>query len=142
MKHYNSAAPPIQNCICAACNFSLPACNVTHSPPLPPLNPLKSSMVGPRRLCGHILAVAVTHNALLNMLPNQAAKPCVHIGFEVANRMKSKEHYEQHKKKVTVVFIVLFLQIFVIELYAADVSKKFLADQFADNDLLSVLFGK
>ena len=76
------------------------------------------------------------------MLPNQAAKPCVHIGFEVANRMKSKEHYEQHKKKVTVVFIVLFLQIFVIELYAADVSKKFLADQFADNDLLSVLFGK
>ena len=55
-------------------------------------------MVGPWRFCGHILAVAVTHSALLNMLPNQAAKPRVHIGFEVADRMKSNEHYEQHKK--------------------------------------------
>ena len=45
-------------------------------------------------------AVTVTHNALLNMLPNQAARPCgVHIGFEVADRMKSNEHYEQHKIK-------------------------------------------
>ena len=70
-------------------------------PPPPILNPLKSKVQwsAPWRLCGHILAVAVTHNALLNMLPNQAAKPCVHIGFEVADRMKSNEHYEQHKIK-------------------------------------------
>ena len=71
------------------------------NPPPPILTPLKikSSMVGPWRLFWTYFAVAVTHNALLNMLPNQAAKPCVHIGFEVADRMKSNEHYEQHKIK-------------------------------------------
>ena len=76
------------------------------------------------------------------MLPNQAAKPCVHIGFEVANRMKSKEHYEQHKKERNSCFHRTFLQLFVMELYAADALKKFFADQSVNKDLLFDLFGK
>ena len=73
------------------------------------------------------MAVAVQHNAL-NMLPIQAAKPCKQIGFGV--------------KSVTVVFIVLFLQVFVFNLYVVDVVKKRSADLPVLKDLLFDLFGK
>ena len=63
----------------------------------------RTNAIWHKRLCGHILAVAVQHNAL-NMLPIQAAKSCTHIGFGVANRTKNNEQL----KSVTVVFIVLF----------------------------------
>ena len=70
------------------------------------------------------------------MLPNQAAKPCVHIGFEVANRMKSKEHYEQHKKERNSCFHRTFLQLFVIVLYVCESRKKLYPDQSLDKDLI------
>lgn len=84
------------------------------------------------------MAVAVQHNAL-NMLPIQAAKPSMHIGFGVANRTKNNEQL----KKVTVVFIVLFfLQMFVFDLYFLDVVKKRNADLPVVEDLFFDLFGK
>ena len=73
------------------------------------------------------------------MLPIQAAKPCMHIGFGVANRIKNNEQL----KKVTVVFIVLFfLQMFVFGLYFVDVVKKGTADLPVVEDLFFDLFGK
>ena len=73
------------------------------------------------------------------MLPIQAAKPCMHIGFGVANRIKNNEQL----KKVTVVFIVLFfLQMFVLDLYFVDVVKKRNADLPVVEDLFFDLFGK
>ena len=73
------------------------------------------------------------------MLPIQAAKPCMHIGFGVANRIKNNEQL----KKVTVVFIVLcFLQMFVFDLYFFDVMKKRKADLPVVEDLFFDLFGK
>ena len=85
-----------------------------------------------------VLAVAVQHNAL-NMLPIQAAKPHMHIGFGVANRMKNNGQL----KSVTVVFIVLFfLQMFVFDLYYVDVVKNKYADLPVVKDLFFDLFGK
>ena len=73
------------------------------------------------------------------MLPIQAAKPCMHIGFGVPNRIKNNEQL----KKVTVVFIVLFfLQMFVFDLYFVDVLKKGSADLPVVKDLVFDLFGK
>ena len=86
------------------------------------------------------MAVAVQHNAL-NMLLIQAAKPCKQIGFGVANRTKNNEHNEQ-LQSVTVVFIALFLQLFVFNLYVVDVVKKRSADLPVLKDLLFDLFGK
>lgn len=75
------------------------------------------------------------------MLPIQAAKPCKQIGFGVTNRTKNNEHNEQ-LKSVTVVFIVLFLQLFVFNLYVVDVVKKRYADLPVLKDLIFDLFGK
>lgn len=73
------------------------------------------------------------------MLPNQAAKPCMHKGFEVGTGMKNNE---QHKKKLNSCFHRTFLQLFVNDLYVADVLKKHFADWSVGNDLLFDLFGK
>ena len=55
--------------------------------------------------------------------------------------MKNNEHNE-HLKSVTVVFNVLFLQIFVFDLYVVDVLKKKSADLPVFKDLFFDLFGK
>ena len=55
--------------------------------------------------------------------------------------MKNNEHNEQ-LKSVTVVFNVLFLQIFVWILYVDDVEKKKYADLPIVKDLFFDLFGK
>ena len=73
------------------------------------------------------------------MLPIQAAKPCMHIGFGVANRIKNNEQL----KKVTVVFIVLFFYrcLYLIFIFV-DVVKKETADLPVVEDLFFDLFGK
>ena len=72
------------------------------------------------------------------MLPIQAAKPHMRIGFGVANRIKNNEQL----KSVTVVFTVLFLQMFVYYLYVFDDVKKKYADLPVVKDLFFDLFGK
>ena len=86
-----------------------------------------------------------SNNTCLYMLPNQAAKPCIYIGIEVANRMKTNEHNEQ-LRNVTVVFIILFLQLSAGVLYLVDKEKtkdRPLIAHLPDvKDLLFDLFGK